>query len=320
MVKRIQRSRERGSRQPVNTKYCGRPTEWGNPFPIGEEYTRAQALEAFREAFWARELPVTPAKVRTELAAYDYLSCWCRLEQPCHVDEYIPWQSPVSTGSVTHPGAIAWYAEHVYTGTSPSRAHGLPARTVARRSSAGERRERILAQSVNAQDRDADTVVHSTIHISEPLKGLKRLLAPGVPRRHLWRLPAPVRLQRSSPSSHPDSQAHTPRVARKSVPKTGRFRHAVNTTTYLRHRQPEHRRVGVRHHAGVMPKPLQGLKRLGRDRHAARRFCVDAFCRSRAVSANFASSGKNLYAFSPVAVEGVQQALRSFKAIYGVVP
>ena len=53
MVRRIQRSRERGSRQPVNTKYCGRPTEWGNPFPIGEEYTRTEALEAFRKAFWA---------------------------------------------------------------------------------------------------------------------------------------------------------------------------------------------------------------------------------------------------------------------------
>ena len=89
VVRRIQRSRERGSRQPTNAKYCGRPTEWGNPFPIGEEYTRTEALEAFRKAFWANELPVTPAKARTELAAYDYLSCWCRLDQPCHVDEYI---------------------------------------------------------------------------------------------------------------------------------------------------------------------------------------------------------------------------------------
>ena len=89
MVRRIQRSRERGSRQPVNTKYCGRPTDWGNPFRIGDEYTRDEAVEAFREAFWAHELPVTPARVRMEFAAYDYLSCWCRLEQPCHVDEYI---------------------------------------------------------------------------------------------------------------------------------------------------------------------------------------------------------------------------------------
>ena len=89
MVKRIQRSRERGSRQPINTKYCGRPTEWGNPFPIGEEFNRAEALEAFRKAFWAHELHVTPARARLELAGYDYLSCWCRLDQACHVDEYI---------------------------------------------------------------------------------------------------------------------------------------------------------------------------------------------------------------------------------------
>ena len=31
---------------------------------------------------------MTPARARTELSAYDYLSCWCRLDQPCHVDEY----------------------------------------------------------------------------------------------------------------------------------------------------------------------------------------------------------------------------------------
>lgn len=89
MAKRIQRSRQRGSRQPANTRYCGRPTGWGNPFPIGEKYTREEALEEFRKAFWANELPVTPERARTELAGYDFLSCWCRLDQECHVDEYI---------------------------------------------------------------------------------------------------------------------------------------------------------------------------------------------------------------------------------------
>ena len=89
MTRRIQRSRERGSRQPPNTKYCGRPSEWANPFRIGDEYTRDEAVEAFRAAFWAYELPVTPAGARLELAGYDYLSCWCRLDQFCHVDEYI---------------------------------------------------------------------------------------------------------------------------------------------------------------------------------------------------------------------------------------
>ena len=87
--KRIQRSRAKGSRQPPNTRYCGRPTKWGNPFPIGEQYTRSESLEVFRKAFWACELPVTPERVRAELAVYDYLSCWCRPDQECHVDEYI---------------------------------------------------------------------------------------------------------------------------------------------------------------------------------------------------------------------------------------
>ena len=89
MVNRIQRSRQRGSRQPPNTLYCGRPTERSNPFPIGAEYTREEALEEFRRAFWANELPMTPERARSELAAFDFLSCWCRLDQECHVDEYI---------------------------------------------------------------------------------------------------------------------------------------------------------------------------------------------------------------------------------------
>ena len=86
---RIQRSRAKGSRQPPHTKYCGRPTKWGNPFPIGEEYTRTESLAAFRNAFWACELSVTPERVRAELAEYDYLSCWCKPGQECHVGEYI---------------------------------------------------------------------------------------------------------------------------------------------------------------------------------------------------------------------------------------
>lgn len=87
MVRRIQRSRR--SRQTPNTLYCGRPTEQGNPFPIGERYTREEALEAFRQAFWANELPMTPERARAGLTSYDYLSCWCREDEHCHVDEYI---------------------------------------------------------------------------------------------------------------------------------------------------------------------------------------------------------------------------------------
>ena len=144
VVRRIQRSRERGSRQPVNTKYCGRPTDWGNPFRIGDEYTRDEAVEAFREAFWAHELPVTPARVRMEFAAYDYLSCWCRLEQPCHVDEYI--RAIFCEHKLRDfDGRYCLVCKAVCTGISPSRAHGLPALTATRPSSAGNRRERVPA-------------------------------------------------------------------------------------------------------------------------------------------------------------------------------
>ena len=144
MVSRIQRSRERGSRQPPNTKYCGRPSEWANPFRIGDEYTRDEAIEAFREAFWGNELPVTPVRARSELAAYDYLSCWCRLDQFCHVDEYI---RAISCEHKLRDAddATAWSAVRACTGPSPSRAHRLPARTAASHSLAGERRERRTA-------------------------------------------------------------------------------------------------------------------------------------------------------------------------------
>ena len=88
MVKRIQRNEEKGIRHPANTLYCGWPTERGNSFPIGEKYTREEALEVFRRAFWANELPMTPERARAELADYDFLPCLCRLDQPSHVDEY----------------------------------------------------------------------------------------------------------------------------------------------------------------------------------------------------------------------------------------
>ena len=86
---RIQRTRRKGSRQPPNTQYCGRPTKWGNPFIIGKDYTREESLATFRRAFWSNQLPITPKKAYRELRHYDHLSCWCRPDQECHADEYI---------------------------------------------------------------------------------------------------------------------------------------------------------------------------------------------------------------------------------------
>ena len=62
--------------------------------------------------------------------------------------------------------------------------------------------------------------------LDEPLQRLKRLLAPGVSRRHRWRLPAPVslhRLQRRSPARHPDREAHAARMTRVSLTQVPRL-------------------------------------------------------------------------------------------------
>lgn len=91
--KRIQRKRTKGWRMPEVAVYVGRPTRWGNPFPILSEVRgaaltslRRRATEAFAayviEAPWAPEFAEA---VRTELRGKD-LACWCPLDQPCHAD------------------------------------------------------------------------------------------------------------------------------------------------------------------------------------------------------------------------------------------
>ncbi len=78
LPKRIQRSRKKGSRQPKRTKYVGRPTKWGNRF------RGRRALELYR--FWLIGMLESGELDLCELAGYDYLSCWCKPSQACHVD------------------------------------------------------------------------------------------------------------------------------------------------------------------------------------------------------------------------------------------
>lgn len=106
---RIQRKRSKGWRMPEGAVYVGRPTKWGNPFPVGS-FGIDKALEYFRE-FCAGEcdnsMPdnakqmyrVAESKVyeggpamltvselaRVFLRGRD-LACWCPLGQPCHAD------------------------------------------------------------------------------------------------------------------------------------------------------------------------------------------------------------------------------------------
>lgn len=115
LPQRIQRKRTKGWKQPENTCYCGRGSKWGDPIiligcfiyirkPLGDGkfyrkyYTIGDiddVLNLFRHIingtqFMDKDLQYWSdhfAKLDlTELLNYDYLSCWCPLDQKCHID------------------------------------------------------------------------------------------------------------------------------------------------------------------------------------------------------------------------------------------
>lgn len=76
-MRRIQRKRTRGWRMPSGTKYVGRPTKWGNPYPPG-------SLAEYRRYLTAQI--TSGALALDELRGFDALACWCRPDGPCHAD------------------------------------------------------------------------------------------------------------------------------------------------------------------------------------------------------------------------------------------
>ena len=106
--KRIQRKRTKGYRLPEGAVYVGRPSKWGNPFPVGLPVSvetlngdRAWLATADDVTYMFRHwianeavYPVTAVRQRDqlrealaqgELRGKD-LACWCPLDQPCHAD------------------------------------------------------------------------------------------------------------------------------------------------------------------------------------------------------------------------------------------
>lgn len=103
---RIQRRRTKGWRMPANTVYVGRPTQWGNPWRVGQwetgelqadgtnihRITAEEAVENFR--FTMCPIEGRPGFVTDfEMAEIDLrplrgkdLACWCPLSQACHAD------------------------------------------------------------------------------------------------------------------------------------------------------------------------------------------------------------------------------------------
>ena len=81
-LKRIQRKRTRGWRMPENAVYVGRPTKWGNPYPVKTFGSKA-ALDSYEK--WLVDRLNEDPKFLEPLEGFD-LACWCPLDKPCHVD------------------------------------------------------------------------------------------------------------------------------------------------------------------------------------------------------------------------------------------
>lgn len=71
---RLQRSRRRGYQMPAGAVYVGRPTRWGNPYPLGPGRTALQAVAEYRG--WLDLNPRLEAEATSVLAGHD-LVCWC---------------------------------------------------------------------------------------------------------------------------------------------------------------------------------------------------------------------------------------------------
>lgn len=91
MPKRIQRKRAKGWKMPEGAVYVGRPTKWGNPFPLAPTWLEPRHMAVDRYRFWLTGvirapygLPPQPQEI-AQLRGKD-LACWCPLDQPCHAD------------------------------------------------------------------------------------------------------------------------------------------------------------------------------------------------------------------------------------------
>lgn len=84
MPERIQRKRTRGWKMPDNTVYVGRPTQWGNPFPVDKTTSGEESVSLFRTYVLGRisngtGYPLQPLRGKN-------LACWCGPDERCHAD------------------------------------------------------------------------------------------------------------------------------------------------------------------------------------------------------------------------------------------
>lgn len=71
------------------TQYVGRPTIFGNPFPV-KTFGRHRAVQLYRQHLW-RAIQEENQLYQALLALPDdaVLGCWCQPDQLCHADQII---------------------------------------------------------------------------------------------------------------------------------------------------------------------------------------------------------------------------------------
>ena len=69
-------------RESADGVYIGRPSKFGNPFVIGHNITRADAIAMYEK--WLRSQPALIEAAKRELRGKS-LVCWCA-PLPCHGD------------------------------------------------------------------------------------------------------------------------------------------------------------------------------------------------------------------------------------------
>jgi hypothetical protein len=67
---------------PEDAVYCGRPSDFGNPYRSGIDGTRDEVIAMFEQ--WVLSQPDFVQKIKHELRG-KHLSCWCKPKR-CHTD------------------------------------------------------------------------------------------------------------------------------------------------------------------------------------------------------------------------------------------
>lgn len=97
MPQRIQRLRVKGWRKPPGTLNATRPSRHSNPFSmIGGEMGREDSIFRFRLHLdiMQRNEPEKYNALLDEVRAAKNIMCFCPLDKPCHVDEWIGRAKP----------------------------------------------------------------------------------------------------------------------------------------------------------------------------------------------------------------------------------